>query len=149
MLTDNHAFIKVRVILIFCTSTGVPKKPSPRLLINLCSLINFVGTWSAHQWVRVIPSQIFMVKQVNIYVYSIEVRYMLLMYIANSLHARVYWLFDADLQLLLKLCASAKGCNMLNSGNFGYFARKPNLHANNKGADQHALTRLCYSLSIT
>ena len=55
-----------------------------------------------------------MVKNVNTYMYSIEVRYLKLVstYIANSLHARVYWPFAvgasfADLELLLKLSPHA------------------------------------------
>ena len=41
MLTDNHVFIKVRVILIFCTSIGIHKKPSPRLSTGLYNLVYF------------------------------------------------------------------------------------------------------------
>ena len=72
---------------------------------------------------------------------------------ANSLHARVYWPFAvgasfADLQLLLKLSPRAKGCNMLNSGDFGHFARKTDLHTNNKDTDQPALTRSLTSAFI-
>ena len=71
------------------------------------------------------------------------------MYIANYLHARVYWSFEggasfADLQLLVELNARAKGCNMLNCGNFGHFTRKPDLVRTTDQSDQ----RLCYSLSI-
>ena len=47
-------FIKVRDDLIFCTSIGVHKKPSPRLSNNLYDPVYF------DQWVRVIPGQISM-----------------------------------------------------------------------------------------
>ena len=44
MLTDNRVFIVVRVILIFCTSIGVYKKPATRLSTNLYNLVYFGRT---------------------------------------------------------------------------------------------------------
>ena len=46
-------------------------------------------------------------KKLNTYVYSIEVRYLLLVSIVNFLHARVYWPFEGgasfvDLQLKIE-----------------------------------------------
>ena len=43
-----------------------------------------IGTSSTHQWVQAIPGQIILVKQVNIHVYSIEVRYLSFMPIVKS-----------------------------------------------------------------
>ena len=44
--------------------------------------------------------QIILVKQVNIPVYSIEVRTLSLMHIVNPLHARVHWPFQGDASLV-------------------------------------------------
>ena len=41
MLTDNYVFIKSKSYLNFCTSTGIHKKPSPRLSTNVYSLVYF------------------------------------------------------------------------------------------------------------
>ena len=67
MLTDNRVFIKVRVFLIICTSIGIHKKPTPRYQqISTAWYSLTVGTSSTHQWVRVIPGQIIMGKQLCI-----------------------------------------------------------------------------------
>ena len=47
-----------------------------------------------------IPNQIILVKQANIHVYSIEVRYLSLMSIVSPLHARVYWPFQGDVSFV-------------------------------------------------
>ena len=46
------------------------------------------------------PGQIILVKQVNIHMYSFEVRYLSLMPIVNPLHARVYWPFQVGASLV-------------------------------------------------
>ena len=51
-----------------------------------------------------IPGQIILVKQVNIHVYSNEVRYLSLMLIVNSLHARVYWPFQGGASFVDPFC---------------------------------------------
>ena len=74
--------IKVRVILIFCTSIGIHKKHCPRLSTNIYDQVNFNRrTSSVH---HIIPGQIILDKQVNIHVYSIEVRYLSLMSIITN-----------------------------------------------------------------
>ena len=75
-------FYKSKSYLIFCTSIGVHKKPSPRLSTNLYDQVCF----SCRDQIM----QIILEKQVNIHVYSIEIRYLPLMSIVNPLHARVY-----------------------------------------------------------
>ena len=62
--------------------------------ISITRYILTAKTRSPHQWVRAIPGQIILFKQVNIHVYSIEVKYLSLMSIDNPLHARVYWPFQ-------------------------------------------------------
>ena len=60
------------------------------LLVLLPDLCLTVGTSSIHQWFRAIPVQIILVKQVNIPVYSIEIRNLSLMPLVNPLHAREF-----------------------------------------------------------
>ena len=62
----------------------------------MTTYILFVGTSSTHQWVRVIPGQINLVKKVNIHVDSIEVRYLSLIPIVNPFNASVYWPFQGS-----------------------------------------------------
>ena len=64
--------------------------------ISITWYILTVATSVTHERVRVIPGQIIILKQVNIYVYSIDFRYLP---IANSLHARVYWPFKGSVAL--------------------------------------------------
>ena len=86
----NLCFIQVMFILSVCTCNGVRQKLSPRLPINLYGQIYFCRwTSSALQLVRMILGQIILVKQVHIHVYSIEVKYLSLIYIVNPLHASV------------------------------------------------------------
>ena len=80
-------FIKVRVILFF-TSIGVHKRLLVYQQISITRYILTVGTSSTHQLVRVIPGQLIMVKQVNIHMYSIEVKYLLLVHIAKKSRKR-------------------------------------------------------------
>ena len=87
----TSCFIKVRVILFFVQVLAFTKSlllvyqlnPTTRYILT-------VGTGSAHQWVPVIP----FVKQINIHVYSTEVKHLSLMTIIKHLHARVYWPFE-------------------------------------------------------
>ena len=91
----TSCFIKVRVILFFVQVLALTKSlllvyqlnPTTRYLLT-------VGTGS-HQWVPVIP----FVKQVNIHVYSTEVKHLSLMTIIKHLHARVYWPFEGGVFL--------------------------------------------------
>ena len=54
--------------------------------------------------VQLIPGQIILVKQVNIHVYSVEVRYVSLMSIVNPLHARAYWPFQDSTSFADPVC---------------------------------------------
>ena len=66
-------FIKVRIILIVCTNIDVHKKPSHLQKKNsMTRYILTVETHSIYLWIRAIPGQIILVKQISIHVYSIE-----------------------------------------------------------------------------
>ena len=67
--------IKVRVILIFGTSIGVHKKPL-RLSTNLYNLVYFDRRDQFNLSMGLSDTWSIMVKEVNIIVHSIEVRYL-------------------------------------------------------------------------
>ena len=74
------------------TSIGVHKKPSPRLSTNLYDHVYF-DRWDQFDLSMgqmAIPGQKILVRQVSIYVYFFEDRYLSLMSIVNSLHAREF-----------------------------------------------------------
>ena len=75
--TDNLVFNKSKSYLNLLYKYWRSQKAfSSFFSTNLYNQVLTVRASSTHQWVRVIPGQIVMVKQVNIHVYSIEVRHL-------------------------------------------------------------------------